>query len=126
MTLVSGKEQPVAGAHLDSFGADLEDSVTGEDKDPLVVVLVIFERAAYISAQYLLDDHTPDSSHLFGGLADAGSFAGGPEPTCDWAGHVAGSARADGDSTRIWRARARASGIAAAPLAARATKAAEG
>ena len=119
-------EQPVAGTHFHSVGTDLDDRAACEDNYPFVMVLVVFDGGLKGAAQYLLDDDAADPSHLFRLLAGNRSIDGRSEPTCERLFHDAGLASGDGDSIRSCRPNARASGIAAAPAAARAMNAVVG
>ena len=126
MRLAGWKEQPVAGAEFDSVGTDLEGCPACEDNYPFVVVLVVFDGGLKGPAQYLLDDDAADPSQLFRPLTGHRSIDGRSEPTCERLFHDAGLASGDGDSIRSCRPNARASGIAAAPAAARAMNAVVG
>lgn len=79
----AGQEDPVPGAEVHSFTADLECGRPGQQGDPLVLVLEVVIRRDVGPAQDLLDDDVAEGEDLFNALAGGGDVSPRPQGASD-------------------------------------------
>lgn len=79
MRYAAGQEDPVAWLQFHSFTADLEHGGTGQQGDPLVVVLEVVRRRDLGPAQDLLDDDVAEGEDLLNALAGGGDRSPRPQ-----------------------------------------------
>jgi hypothetical protein len=75
----AGQEDPVAGAEVHSFTADLERGGAGQQGDPLVLFLEVVLRSDIGTAQDLLDDDVAEGDDLLDALAGGGDISPRPQ-----------------------------------------------